>query len=317
MSLKQIIGQESVVSFLRSLLADKKTGISLLFYGPRGTGKAFAALQFAKALNCQDEGYDSCDNCSSCLRGQKLGYPDLHWITVEPEAESIKIEQIRSMQISSSLKPFEGRHKVYVLDYGAGLSEDAAHSLLKIVEEPPSDTFIIILAAALNSVLATISSRCQRLKFSNIDKKKLFEILCQGGLDIKQSNYLAKFCDGKAAQALSLSRPQALEQRDIVLKEIILSAHNKKSVDFLREKDSRGNNLLILMSWYRDIMLYKLGLPKEYLINEDRLEDIKKYSKLYDAKRLAAIIGSLSLAFKYVKSNINTKIICDNIAGIL
>lgn len=314
MSFREVAGHSSAVKILQSSLKEKRLGISYIFYGPSGLGKSFVAKQFAKSLNCQLQDIDCCDNCAPCLRSEKLEYPDLHWLDIREDSQDIRIEQIRILQSEINLKPFEGRAKVFIINNCQALSEEAANCLLKVIEEPPPDSVIILITTNLRLVLPTIGSRCQKIKFSNLKRAHVSEILEKNyRLPWEQSRYLAHYLDGRIGEALSLSRSGFLSQRDIVLNSFLYSS-TKTPLEYLfKDKGAAYQILSILMSWFRDVMCAKIGMPSEYWINQDRSSEISHEAKKYTYAQLLSVCATLAKSFEYLKSNVNMKLLTDNI----
>ena len=310
MSFEQIIGQDMAVGLLESALREGKKGLSYLFYGPKGTGKSLTALQFAKSLNCENQTSGCCERCPSCLRAGKLSYPDLHWLDYQADSQTVKIEQVRAIQNAAGLRPFEGRVKVFVVNNCQNLSEEAGNSLLKIVEEPPMDTVIILIAESSRLVLPTIVSRCRKIKFSNTSRGELVRILRDKGADDKLSNYLASASSGRIGQAISELQNQPLERRDAILNKAF---NPLKSDDILKDKDDAPKTLTVILQWYRDILMLKLGLPEESLINRDRLGELRQAAQANTYSRLISVIDTAAMTFEYLKRNLNTRLLSDNI----
>lgn len=311
MSFKEIIGQETAVKILQNSLKERRRGISYLFYGPCGVGKSFTAKQFAKSLNCREDALDSCGQCPPCLKSDKLEYPDLHWLGFKEDSESIGIEQIRQMQSAVNLRPFEGRVKVFVINDAQALSEEAANCLLKVIEEPPADSVIILIARRLRAVLPTISSRCQKIKFSNLSRMQVEGILKQDySLGPQESSYLARYCDGKIAQARALSRGDFLTKRKDILDTFF---QGEGLGEFFKDKAQGKESLSILMSYFRDVLFVKAGMGPESLINQDRFQEAISASRMYNHYELLSLLAKLSKSFEYIDQNINLRLLTDNL----
>ena len=316
MSLREVIGHTAPIRILQHALERRHFGVSFLFYGPRGVGKAFAAKQFAKGLNCEKQSNDCCDSCSSCRTSDKGEYPDLHWFDVEGGSENIKIEQVRRMQEVMSLRPFEGKVKVCIIDNCQRLTEEAANSLLKILEEPSADSVIILMSTGLRLVLPTIASRCQKIRFSNLNRQQAECILEEKyHVNLEQRRYLAYYSDGKIGEALTLSQNEFFTQRDAVFSMLIQSTERKTSwEDIFKDKPHAQQALSILMSWFRDIVFVRLRMPKEYLMNQDKQRQITQQAAQYSPTQLFSMLDTLAKGFDYLKSNVNLKLLADTIS---
>ncbi|HCJ66735.1 MAG TPA: DNA polymerase III subunit delta' [Elusimicrobia bacterium] len=182
MSFSHILGQERVIEILKRLFAGNRFPQGLLFYGPSGVGKRTTALELAKALNCLSVNGKQlmvndfpCDTCLSCQKIDKGIHPDVRIIS--PEKETIGIDQIRELNRDSQWKPFEGSYKVYILEKTEKLTQEAANSFLKTLEEPPPQVLFVLISENKDTLLPTILSRCWVLPFSGLSEKVIGGIL--------------------------------------------------------------------------------------------------------------------------------------------
>jgi len=164
MSLRAIIGQEKAVRILSGTLKRRHVPSSILFSGDSGIGKRLTALNYAKALNCLEPiDFDACDNCISCRKIDVDSHPDV--TTLLPENDEIKIEAIRQAGEILQLRPYEGIKKVLIVDDADFMNINAANAFLKTLEEPPSDSIIVLVSASPDRLPETIRSRCMHIRF--------------------------------------------------------------------------------------------------------------------------------------------------------
>jgi DNA polymerase-3 subunit gamma/tau len=158
----EIVGQEHVVSVLRSAVASGRTPHAYLFSGPRGTGKTTSARILAKALNCESlKAGEPCNECASCREIQS----GASWAVTELDAASNNgVDAIRDLTAKAHLAS-PGRNKVYIVDEVHMLSTAASNALLKTLEEPPFNVVFILATTDPQKVLPTVRSRCQHLEF--------------------------------------------------------------------------------------------------------------------------------------------------------
>src|SRR5919197_1244242 len=161
------IGNRKILDRLRRKLREGRFPHGVIFSGPEGVGKHTCALMVAKALNClKVEAGAFCDECSSCRKINSGVHPDVMTISVEEEATQIKIAQIRRVLELLQLHPLEGRNKIFIIDPADSLNAEAANALLKGLEEPPENTFFILIAINVHELPLTVRSRCQIYQFA-------------------------------------------------------------------------------------------------------------------------------------------------------
>ena len=134
---------------------------AIILHGPAPQALRAAAIRVAKALNCVNK--SAGDDCLACQRIERNIHPDVHVVEVGSEKKMISVEQIRDLLSSASLRPYEGRNKVFVIDPADALSPGGSNSLLKTLEEPTRDTTFVLLTRSPELLLPTIRSRSQAI----------------------------------------------------------------------------------------------------------------------------------------------------------
>ncbi|MBI3088071.1 MAG: DNA polymerase III subunit delta' [Candidatus Omnitrophica bacterium] len=171
---------------LRTHLSKERVAPAYLFAGPEGVGKRLAAFELAKALNCeQSDGLPAeasaqagpCDRCASCSRILRRMHPDVHLVSPQGAIETIRIDEIRHILGRIALRPFMARAQVVILDGADRLTEEAANSLLKSLEEPPASARFILLTSQPSDCLPTIVSRCQTIRFQRLSTEMIQRLL--------------------------------------------------------------------------------------------------------------------------------------------
>ncbi|MGH9421083.1 MAG: hypothetical protein ACRD3J_13995 [Thermoanaerobaculia bacterium] len=134
---------------------------AILCHGPDAVTLREVAIGIAKTLNCLNG--TSGDACTACQRIERRMHPDVHFIEVTGERKMISVEQIRETVAAATMRPYEGRNKVFIIDPASAISVGGSNSLLKTLEEPASDTTFILLTRSPDLLLPTIRSRCQMI----------------------------------------------------------------------------------------------------------------------------------------------------------
>ncbi len=165
MAWTDLLEQPQVVRILRAHLARRRVAPAYLFIGPEGAGKRLAALELAKALNCDRAETEACGTCGQCHRLTQRVHPDLHVLEVQGASQTIQIDEVRTLLGRIALRPYMGRRSVVIIDGAERLTEEAANSLLKALEEPPGRTTFLLLTVHPAFCLPTIVSRCQAIRF--------------------------------------------------------------------------------------------------------------------------------------------------------
>jgi len=205
---RELIGQDEVVAILERAVAaagnseeDSDTQGAMthawLFTGPPGSGRSNAAIAFAAALICPENGCGECNSCRTSLRGS---HPDVELIRTE--GLSIKVDEIRELIVRSAWAPSSGRHRVVVIEDADRLTETAANALLRGIEEPGSYTVWLLCAPSLGDLLPTIRSRCRHLQLRTPPTSALTRMLVEiDGIDEVMANHAAKASQGHVGRA--------------------------------------------------------------------------------------------------------------------
>ncbi len=322
MSFADIQGQSRPIEIIQQYLSGALSGRGLLFCGPQGVGKKLAALAMAKAVNCLNNNLDPCEQCPSCLKVSKGQHPDVFLIdchtVIESEAgqakkdsggsEAVRIDHIRALQKNISLRPYEGKKKVFIIDEAQDMTAEASNALLKTLEEPPRDSLLILVSSKPSLLFKTITSRCQPIKFSGMQRQELRQVLQKKyGLDYNCSHFLAYYCEGRLGYALKLKEEGLFFSKNEIIDGKFM----------VKERRDLRNILNILNVWYRDIYLYKKGLAETELINYDRRQDLKKISAAHSFGHLDNVLSCISDSALRIEQNINVKLLLANLKAVL
>ncbi|MDD5309813.1 MAG: DNA polymerase III subunit delta' [Deltaproteobacteria bacterium] len=196
MGFAEIRDQDRAVGTLRRALAASKVPHAYLFEGPAGVGKSLAATALSMALNCEREGSDACGECGSCRKILEDVHPDVIRIGLPEGKKLIPIDAVRDLEKRLYFRPHEGRAKVAVIDPADGLTEPAANALLKTLEEPRADAFLVLVTSRASALLATVRSRCQRVRFRALGQDTVREILEAEGVSPAEASVVAMLAEG-------------------------------------------------------------------------------------------------------------------------
>src|SRR5512141_465165 len=216
-----IKGNENVKDLLRRFLAAGRVPNSLLFAGPEGVGKRLFALELAKTLICKSRVQgEGCDNCPLCTRAAQFEFPkpddkDSHEKvifsrhadigTIVPYNRYLLVRAVRDLEREANFRPFEAPARIFIVDDADKMNEAASNALLKTLEEPPTTSYIFLITSRPDSLLPTILSRCQTIRFGPVSTPDIAEVLAEcGKLAPGDVEIAARLANGSIGRALSI-----------------------------------------------------------------------------------------------------------------
>jgi DNA polymerase-3 subunit delta' len=311
MTFDQILGHERQKEILNRALANGRLAHAYLFSGPDGIGKRLVAMALARAIVCDEQ--RGCGHCLACRKIDHQNHPDLH--ILEPDGNSLKIEQIRSFQRDLNLKPLEAPRKICMIEQADTMTVGAANALLKTLEEPRGDTLLILLTAQPNRLLETIRSRCQPLPFTRHPNSRIqAELEKQLGIDSTESHILAALSEGSFKKAFGKDRELYLEQRRELLKTLtgLSSGSILPLLDFAdqlaADKTILVDILEIFQAFYRDVLMALQGRGDEELVNLDLKEKILRVSGRESVATILSKLEALIEVRRQLDRNVNRQL---------
>ncbi len=317
MGWEAIKGQDRVITLLRRAIERERLPHAYLFLGPEGVGKKLAALALAQVVNCAEAGTDFCGRCPSCRKISKGLHPDV--VLLEPqEGGSIKIEHIRRLQQEIAYKPFEGRVKVWIIDQAERLTLQAANCLLKTLEEPPAHSLLILVAAQAAALLPTVVSRCQQVNFLRLKPPVLKQLLLAQGIAPEALELGVALAEGGLARVSQGQLEEFWAQREEIL-EYLQGRRNKFSDVFalgnkLSKQKEQIEQLVRLFSlWYRDLLLLKLGMGSDLLVNQDKFAQLSQQAERMGLSSIQQRLGLIQESFSALRYNANPRLVLEEV----
>ncbi len=319
MAFRDIIGNDGVKKILQRALKHKKLPNSLLFCGPEGIGKTEFALVVAKALNCLKKASDACEECSHCQAINNRNFPDV--MMLSPTKDVLKIEQMRFLKEMAHLKPMAGRKRVFIVKQAEKMNEEASNSLLKVLEEPPSFSQIILITPNPYRIIPTIKSRCQVFQFSPIPTEEIRNALMTKGIKPEKARILAQFVDGNLTRALTLEWDEIQMQRKEAWQVFLALMRREKASPLLRQlsasrqsgKEELEKTLDILFSFCRDVILLKEKADPGFLMNPDFEEGLRDIERSISFDQAFDFLSTVDFALTAFKKNLNVNILVSSI----
>jgi DNA polymerase-3 subunit delta' len=315
MNFSQVAGQEEIKASLIKSINNNQVSHCYIFEGPKGMGKFNLSLIFAQSLLCLNFLKEPCNRCNSCIKVNSFNHPDLH--VVNEDEKSIKREDIDELINSIYKKPYEAKRKVYIIKDAHSMTVQAANTFLKTLEEPPSDTVMILLTTNSNLLIPTIVSRCQEVKFRNISKETIREYLKEYNMALEDVDLAVNYSNGNLNKAINIinGNDNILNKREEIIKifdkiinqdsEIIYELENY----FDEQKDNIDLVIEIMIIWIRDIM-FVCNSMENLVINKDYINLLYKHGK--NMKMDSDIVEFMQNVSDNIKSNVSYKLAIDN-----
>jgi DNA polymerase-3 subunit delta' len=264
MSIQGMPGQPRAKRFLRQIIVKGHVPHALLFTGMAGIGKAAAAREFAKALNClSPSDGDGCDECLSCRKIAADNHSDFLWIA--SEGNFIKLDQIRSLRERVRFRPFEGKWRVVVLQDAHKLKEEAGNALLKLLEEPPRQNLFVLLALEPQMLLRTIVSRCCHVRFQPLENQWIEQqLIATYEMPASRAKEATRLAEGSMERAKWWAESDRISQWEELLRKV-QSLRDLPMLDFFaltaqwaKESEDLEQDLECIKLWVRDLILSRL-----------------------------------------------------------
>jgi DNA polymerase-3 subunit delta' len=288
MSFADFPEQAQAVQLLQRSLERDRLSHAYLFSGAQLAHLEGVARTLAKVLNCLNPmreagaGLDCCDQCASCRKIDQDTHPDIQWVRPESKSRIITIDQMRELMQVLSLKPTQAQWKVAIIVAADRLNVQAANAFLKTLEEPPSNSAILLLTTEPERILETVLSRCLRLNFAGESGPQLdpnfqswltqFSEMAMRPERTLLGRYrllgvlLAKLAEIKTATEEALTARSPLEKYDDIEPRLREKWEDELAAAVEAEyRRRRGDLLLALQWWLRDIWVQSHALGQDLL----------------------------------------------------
>jgi DNA polymerase-3 subunit delta' len=348
MNFSSLIGQDNAKRILTRTADRDQLPNSFLFCGPEGVGKWAAALALTAYLNCRNRNdADSCGTCPACIQIQKLQFPNLYIAVPTPPSKSekeeianywdilnrkiaepysliggerqmsIPVATVRTIRSSLAQKPPQSGKRIIIIEQMDRMRTMSADALLKLVEEPPPQTLIVITTSKPDRLLPTIISRCRRLRFAPLSEEEIIDYLL-GRTEVgeKNASLLARLSRGSLGRALYLASGDTEQDREVaklIFKGIFISQPGEliaEAADILPFNDRfRINRIIgVWQTLFRDIIILKSGRDKQSLINVDFAAELEKIAgRGIHQENLLKLPSHLGTVMADIELNVDTR----------
>lgn len=290
----QIWGRNEFVKQLETMFQENRVKHGYLLLGARGIGKDYIVKTLAKYLLCQQKVVENraCGVCKSCMALEYNTHPDIIYLPIQEkksndkksDKKSIGVEEIRKEIVqTSSISPYYGERKIYILSSAHTMTTQAQNALLKTLEEAPTHAIIFLLAENKTSLLPTILSRVSEIVVPPLSEQELKAYLQQYQKETSYKNFgmLTSYAQGSIGKALELLEDKEFQNMyETVIEKLILipKLHLAEILLFAKFWDMEYKNdvrlLHIIELWYRDLFVAKLLNQETFLIQKEKTKEI-------------------------------------------
>lgn len=315
-----LIGHEWAEALFKQHVLNDEVRHAYLITGAPGIGRRSLALEFACAMNCLNPPApgEFCGTCRVCSQLLKMQQPDLSVIQPENDGGMIKVEQIRNLQHSLSLSPFEARYRIALLVNFQQANASAQNALLKTLEEAPRKVILFLTADSAENLLPTIASRCEILRLHPVPVPKVTEaLISRWHYPEENASLYAHLSGGRLGMAVQLAAdPEALEKRMQLLDDFtrLLGLDRRDRfayVDTLtRNRDELRQTLQVWYTYARDLMLATAGHADE-VTNINCQEELFRLAAQLDEAQALQVARSIDSALAALEVNGHTRLSMD------
>jgi DNA polymerase III subunit delta' len=354
MGFSEFLGNERIVAALRGALRTGRVPHALLFTGPRGVGKFTLARLFAQAANCERLPDDSCGQCNPCRRIAELSdpqrlierglaergesadaatvervplilqtHPDVWALVPDPvrlknpvARPTLRIGQLRAVQRAAYFQPV-ARRRVFILDSADTMRWDVASVFLKILEEPPATSTLILTAPSPYSLLPTIVSRCLQFHFAPLLQPEVEKILKEK-TDRKSAEIrlAAQLAEGSPGLALEMDVDEVSRRHRDALRILERAASGQGYAQLFsdtsalaKDRDTPFEDQLgVFYGLLCDLTELTSGVREPALRNAPLAKELEALSKKVDTRWVRRALASLDELHAGTRRNLNRQL---------
>lgn len=320
--LSDIKGQSNAVRYLSNSLSSGRIAGSYLFSGPVGVGRALCAKAFVMELVCPGRSSSgaACGRCPACRRVSALEHPDLTWIKPEKN-RAVRIEEIRKVKDVLGLKPYEAPVSACVIEDAHMMTPQASNALLKVLEEPPGCSLLILITNKKELLLPTVISRCAEVRFHALPACCVRDIIMErSGAGEESAYFLARFSQGSPGRALEMIEAGVEERKDELMALAGDIGREKNSSCMNWDTESRDRlieDLEMLIMFFRDVALGKEGLAEMALDKGIAGTDMYRFFSEYSIEKIYGTVERLINMKLALAGNVNPKLVAQALPGAI
>lgn len=359
MFFRDVIGQDEAKQRLIREAKEGKIAHARLFCGPEGIGKLPLAIAYARYLSCQNPGVDdACGTCPNCMKYNKLAHPDLHFVfpvikikskdTVsddflsewrellsqtpyfnlniwlkemgaENQQAQIYVKESDEIIRKLNLKSSQGGYKIMIIWLPEKMNVECSNKLLKLLEEPPSQTIFLLVSEEPEMLLTTIQSRTQRFNLYGIEEKQIAQKLIQQyGILEQDAIDIAHLSEGNFLKALETIH---LNEENQLFFEMFVSLMRLSYQRKIREmkqwsetmasmgRERQKQFLQYCQRMIRENFIYNFHESSITFLNEEERHFSSRFAPFVNERNVIGIMNELSEAQRHIEQNVNARMV--------
>ncbi|MGN1174222.1 MAG: ATP-binding protein [Roseburia sp.] len=316
---QEILGHEQIIEHFKNAITMDKVSHAYILNGPDLSGKRMLAEAFAMTLQCEKKGTEPCMECHSCKQAIGRNQPDIIYLQHE-KPNTISVDDIRT-QINNDIvvKPYSSPYKIYIIDEAEKMNVQAQNALLKTIEEPPKYAIILLLTTNAETFLPTILSRCIRLDLKVVSDEKIKAYLMQKyEIPDYKADVCVAFAQGNVGKAVKLAESDDFNEIKNAAIQLIKRLDDIELYEMTAAIKQIGEYKLqindyfdFIMTWYRDVLLYKATADANKLIFKEEIYDIKKEAAKSSYSGIEEILKALEKAKVRLNANVNFDLVIE------
>lgn len=359
MFFKDIIGQKEAKQRLIREVKEGKIAHARLFCGPEGIGKLPLAIAYARYLSCSNPTEtDACGTCPNCIKFNKLAHPDLHFVFpvikkkskdavsddfiaewrelinqnpyfnlnmwleemgAENQQALIYVKESDEIIRKLSLKSSQGGYKIMIIWLPEKMNIECSNKLLKLLEEPPSQTVFLLVSEEPDTLLATIQSRTQRFNLYGIEEEDIVVRLQQQyGIQESDAISIAHRSEGNFLKALEEIH---LNEENKIFFELFVNLMRLSYQRKIREmkqwsetlasmgRERQKHFLTYCQRMIRENFIYNFHDPSLIYLNEEEKNFSSRFAPFINEYNVINIMYELSEAQRHIEQNVNARMV--------
>ncbi len=358
MDFTQIPGQKDIAGKLLRTVQEERVSHAQLFTGPGGCGSLAIALAYAKYIQCENRSEtDSCGICKSCVKHEKLIHPDVHFIFPVVKSESVSEDLItewrefvrkgaffsinswlNSLDVGNaqggifaseaswiikklSLKSFESDFKIMIIWLPEKMAPLTSNKLLKMIEEPPEKTVILLVSDEPDKLLPTILSRCQMVKIPSFRDKDVGDFLIRRyNIEAEKAADIARVANGNIIRATELCEDEETMIANLSRFKNLMRFAWKRDVQSIilwaeeiaaTGREAQKNFITFSLRLLRENLMLTLGQLRNGLVflTGEESDFSGKFHPFITPENISDLTGEFNLVYSHIEANGNAKII--------